>query len=112
MSMYKKIEEALNAHTPDQYLELLHPDYEFVRHQSGASLSKDEWRQVVTGMYEAMARGELHFEDIRCIYENDDILVMHHIGRFPDGTKEAILVAHQIENGKIMRTETGATPLK
>ena len=112
MSIYKKIEEALNAPTADRYLELLHSDYEFVRHQSGESLSKEEWRQVVSGMYEAMAKGELDFEDIRCIYENEEILVMHHIGLFPNGTKEAILVAHQIENGKIKRTETGATPLK
>lgn len=112
MSMFEKIQEALNASTADQHLNLLHPDYVFVRHQSGESLSKEDWKGIVTAMYEAMAEGKLSFEDHRCIYENDDVLVMHQIGQFPDGTKEAILVVHTIEDGKIVRTETGATPLK
>ena len=45
----------------------------------------------------------------RCIYENDDILVMHGIGHFPDGTKEAIMSVHILSNGKIIKTESGAT---
>ena len=45
----------------------------------------------------------------KCIYENDDILVMHGIGYFPDGTKEAIMSVHSLSNGKIIKTESGAT---
>ena len=31
------------------------------------------------------------------------------MGIFPDNTREAILEVHSIDNGKIIRTETGAT---
>jgi hypothetical protein len=31
---------------------------------------------------------------------------------FPDGTSEAVLVCFSLKDGKIVRSETGATPLK
>lgn len=51
-----------------------------------------------------MSEGKLKFEENRCIYENDDILVMH-------GKKEAIMSVHSLSNGKIVKTESGATVL-
>jgi hypothetical protein len=48
----------------------------------------------------------------RRIYENDDILVVHGINDYPDGTREAVLMALTLKDGKIRRVETGATPLK
>ena len=56
-----------------------------------------------------MREEKLKFEENSCIYENEDILVMHSIGYFPDGTKEAIMAVHTLSNGKIVRTESGAT---
>ena len=56
-----------------------------------------------------MREEKLKFEENRCIYENEDILVMHSIGHFPDGTKEAIMAVHTLSNGKIVKTESGAT---
>ena len=41
-------------------------------------------------------------------FENDDFSFTS-IGIFPDNTREAILEVHTIDNGKIIRTETGAT---
>ena len=49
--------------------------------------------------------------DQRCLYENEDILVEHSVMDFPDGTREAVLHAHMLKDGKIIRTETGATPV-
>ena len=60
-------------------------------------------------MFDAMKEEKLKFEENRCIYENEDILVMHSIGHFPDGTKEAIMAVHTLSNGKIVKTESGAT---
>ena len=37
------------------------------------------------------------------------MLVMHSIGHFPDGTKESIMTFHTLSNGKIAKTESGAT---
>ena len=46
------------------------------------------------------------------LYENDEVLVMHNMGSFPDGSKEAIMAVHTLKDGKIIRTESGATPIK
>ena len=112
MSIYEKMVKSFEDRTPDMYLDLLHPDYVFVRHQSGEEVSKEEWTLTITGMFNTMSEGKLTFSDYRCLYENDEIIVMHHMGIFPDGTKEAILVAHVLKDGKIIRTESGATPIK
>ena len=112
ISIYKKMINSLEDSTPDAYLDLLHPDYVFVRHQSGEEVSKEEWVLTINGMYSAMSEGKLTFTDYRCLYENDDILVMHHMGSFPDGTSEAIMAVHTLKDGKIIRTESGATPIK
>ncbi|MDC3063214.1 hypothetical protein OA253_01205 [Alphaproteobacteria bacterium] len=56
-----------------------------------------------------MKEGNLNFEKNRCLYENNDILVIHNVGNFPDNTKEAIIAVHTILNGKIIKTESGAT---
>ena len=112
MSIYEKMVKSFEDSTPERYLDLLHPDYVFVRHKSGEEVSKEEWVLTVNGMYSAMSEGKLIFTDYRCIYENDDILVMHHLGSFPDGTSEAIMAVHTLKDGKIIRSESGATPIK
>ena len=48
----------------------------------------------------------------RCLYENDEIMVEHSVMTFPDGTSEAVLVVNHIKAGKVIRVETGATPIK
>ncbi len=75
----------------------------------GKKVSKADRTPTVTGMFNAMSEGKLKLVENRCIYENDDILVMHGIGHFPDGTKEAIMSVHSLSNGKIIKTESGAT---
>ncbi len=112
MSVYEKMIRSLKDNALDVYSELLHPDYFFVRHQSGEEVSREKWVPVVTGMFKAMSEGKLTFFDYRCLYENEDILVVHHLGNFPDGTKEAILAVHTLQGGKIVRTESGATPIQ
>ena len=109
MSVYKNIIRSFDDCSVQSYLSLLHEDYVFIRHQSGQTVSKKEWTPVVTGMFDAMKEKKLKFEENRCIYENEDILVMHSIGHFPDGTKEAIMAVHTLSNGKIVKTESGAT---
>ena len=112
MSIYEIMVKSFEVSTPDMYLDLLDADYVFVRHQSGEEMSKEEWAHPVIGMFNTMREGKLTFSDYRCLYENNEILIMHHMGTFPDGTKEAILVAHVLKDGKIIRTESGATPIK
>tara|TARA_Y100001934_G_scaffold175372_1_gene207679 strand:+ start:55 stop:249 length:195 start_codon:yes stop_codon:yes gene_type:complete len=46
-----------------------------------------------------------------CIYENDDINVAHQIISYESGDREALMLVHQLKDGLIWRTESGATPL-
>ena len=51
-------------------------------------------------------------ENVRCIYENDDILVTHSFNTYASGDKEALLWVSCKKDGLLWRTETGATPIK
>ena len=109
MSIYQKMIKVLEECDVEGYLDLLHDDYVFVRHQSDQMVSKEDWTPTVSGMFNAMKESNLKFEKNRCLYENNEILVMHSIGNFPDGTKEAIMAVHSLLDGKIIKTESGAT---
>ena len=50
-------------------------------------------------------------ENSRIIYENDEIGVGHAFVTFKDGSRQAVLVVYTIKDGKITRSETGATNL-
>ena len=63
-------------------------------------------------MFEAKKAGSLNWETSRCLYENEDILVMHNVMGFPDGSKEAVMVVHTLKDGEILKTETGARPIE
>jgi SnoaL-like domain len=106
MSIYQAIKSAMQD--PDEYLGLLHEDFQFVRHQSGTTLDKAAMAAMIRRM---VATGRIAVHDQRCLYENGDILVEHSVMNFPDGTREAVLHVHMLKDGKIIRTETGATPV-
>ncbi|MDC1115863.1 hypothetical protein OAT37_03860 [Alphaproteobacteria bacterium] len=50
-------------------------------------------------------------ESSRCVYENDDILVMHAFMSYPDDSREAVMLVGMLKDGKVISMETGATPL-
>ena len=108
MSIYEKLDAAMENNDAEAYADLLHDDFKFVRHASNSEMSKSDWVNIITNMMES---GKVTRSNSRCIYENDDILVSHSMVSFPDGTSEAVLVCFTISNGKITRSETGATPI-
>ena len=75
-------------------------------------VSKEDWMPTVTDRFNDMKERNLTRSNNRCLYEIDDIVVHHNIGSFPDGTKEAIMAVHTLKDGKIIRTETGSTPIE
>ena len=109
MSLYSKVKAAQDAKDMEAYLACLHDDFIFVRHQSGTEISKTDWIPILTAMMESDA---LEFSKQRCLYENEDIMVEHSFMKFPDGSSEAVLVVNHLQDGKIIRAETGATPIK
>ena len=50
--------------------------------------------------------------EMRCLYENEDIMVTHSVTKFPNGTSDAVMMVSMKKDGLIWRTETGSTPLK
>ena len=108
MSLFTKIQTAITSNDAKQLDDIYHDNFEFVRHQTGTSISKDEIIDMIQKMFSS---GAVVQQEHRCLYENEDILVEHSFMQFPDGSKEAVLVYHQIVDGKIIRTETGATTI-
>jgi ketosteroid isomerase-like protein len=108
MSVFEKMNAAMDAKDVDAFLDCFHEDYEFVRHQSGTVMDRAGFGAMIHKMMDSPA---LKFENHRCLYENGEVLVEHSVMSFPDGSKEAVLEFHTLKDGKIRRTETGATPL-
>ena len=104
----RKLKPLKMQKTLQAILACLHDDFVFVRHQSGTEVTKAEWMPTVTAMMESSS---LEFSKQRCLYENSEIMVEHSFMKFPDGTAEAVLVVNHIKDGKIIRVETGATPI-
>ena len=109
MSLYEKMKAASDNRDVEAWLDCIHDDFVFVRHQTGAEMSKEEWTPMVTAM---MQSDQLEIKNQRCIYENEEILVTHSMMNFPDGTSEAVMVVNKLKDGKVIRVETGATPIK
>ncbi|MEC8423115.1 MAG: nuclear transport factor 2 family protein [Myxococcota bacterium] len=107
--LYEKMNAALEARDAEAWHDLLHDDFEFVRHQSGSSMNKDE---TIAMMRAFMASDAVQEEGRRCLYENEDILVVHSFMDFADNTREAVLVVYTKKDGRLHRSETGATKLK
>ena len=108
MSIYNPLITAFNAKDIAKVMGLYADDYVFVRHQTNSTMSKADLRAQVEYM---MASDEFKMSAERCLYENEEVLVVHRFIDFPDGSREALLMMHTLRNGKIVRTETGATPI-
>ncbi|MFL2975124.1 MAG: nuclear transport factor 2 family protein [Candidatus Thalassarchaeaceae archaeon] len=106
MGVYELLMKAMEERDAKHYIEALHDDYEFVRHQTGTTIGKSQMSEMMVSM---MANEDVVINEPRCIYENDDILVEHSVMDFPDGTTEAVMAVHTKKDGMIFRTETGAT---
>ena len=51
MSIFQKLQSSISECDLDGYLELLHSDFIFLRHQFGKELTKEEWTPTVTEMF-------------------------------------------------------------
>ena len=67
----------------------------------------DLWMERIS----AVVLSDAYAENIRCLYENDDILVVHQITNAANGSRDAFMYVFTKEDGMLTRLETGATPL-
>jgi hypothetical protein len=108
MSLYQKLKKVIEARDFEGYIELIHEDAEIVFHKSGRKLTKSEWGPMFSTM---MENPKFVTNSSRCVYENSEIMVSHNFNSYPDDTKEAVMLVCMLKDGKIIRMETGATPL-
>ena len=106
MSLFDKWWDAANSQDRSRMAELLDDSFTFIRHNTGEELNKDEFIDyLMTGIRDTVkAHGR------RLIYENDQIIVSHSVLDGPMG-KNAVMLVRLVKDGKIIRQETGSTPL-
>ena len=108
MPIYTEMEAAMRADDADRYAALLAEDFEYVRHKSHDTIDRKAMRVLLTKVWRP---GNRTIEDMRCLYENDDILVVHTILSFASGSREAAMIVHHKRGGRIVRIESGVSDL-
>ena len=108
MGIFNKFQEAWETRDITSLAECFTSDWEFHMHSSGAIIKLDEWKEFFGKM---IKNPDVKNESARLIYENEDIIVMHSIGTFPNGSKDAVMYVGLKKGGKIYKSETGSTPI-
>ena len=104
MSILEKYNKAMSEKDEAVMKEVLHDDFKFTMHASGNVLTKEDVIKWAMG-------DDINREKVRIIYENDEIGVAHSFVSFKDGSRQAVMVVYTIKDGKIIRSETGATDM-
>lgn len=108
MQLYPEMAEAMRSDDVDRYIALLDKDFEYVRHKSRDTLDRDKMADLLAKVWR---HGNRTIEDLRCLYENDDILVVHTRLAFANGSREGAMIVNFKRNGKIIRIESGVSDL-
>jgi ketosteroid isomerase-like protein len=103
MSLIQKLIDAQDNQDLKAYNEVVSEDYVWVKHSTGEEIPRDELSKWL------ISPDAPKTESCRIIYENDEIGVAHYFISFKNGSRQAVLVVYIIKDGKIIRSETGAT---
>jgi len=103
MSVVQKLIDAQDNQDLKAYNEVVSEDYVWVKHSTGEEIPRDELSKWL------ISPDAPKTESCRIIYENNEIGVAHYFISFKDGSRQAVLVVYIIKDGKIIRSETGAT---
>ena len=103
MSVIQKLIDAQDNKDLKAYNEVVSKDYVWVKHSTWEEIPRDELSKWL------ISDDAPKTESFRIIYENNEIGVAHYFISFKDGSRQAVLVVYIIKDGKIIRSETGAT---
>ena len=106
MSLIQKLYDAQENKDLEKINEILSEDYVWVQHSTGKHIPREELGKWF------MSNEAPKTDKQRIIYENDEIGVAHSFVSFKNGSRQAVLAVYIIKDGKIIRSETGATTLK
>lgn len=108
MEIYSEMAAAMRSDDVDRYVALMDEGFAYVRHKSRDTLDRVQMARLLR---EVWRDGNRTIEELRCLYENDDILVVHARLRFASGSREAAMIVNLKKDGKIVRIETGVSDL-
>ena len=103
MSVIQKLIDAQDNQDLKAYNEVVSENYVWVKHSTGEEIPRNELSKWL------ISPDAPKSENARIIYENNEIGVAHYFISFKDGSRQAVLVVYIIKDGKIIRSETGAT---
>jgi len=104
MSIIEKITKIINEGDTTAAEQLIHDDFQFLMHSSGKTLTK---KDVVAWV----GMKDVKKENVRVLFENNEVGFEHAFVSFKDGNKEAVMSYYKYKDGKILHQETGATKL-
>ena len=104
MTIIEKMSQIVNEGDTAGAEELIHDDYLFLMHASGKTLTK---KDVVSWI----GMKDVKKNNVRVLFENDEVGFEHAMVTFNDGNKEAVMSYYKFKDGKVVYQETGATKL-
>ena len=104
MSIIERITKIINEGDTAAAEQLIHDDFQFLMHSSGKTLTK---KDVVAWV----GMKDVKKENVRVLFENNEVGFEHALVSFKDGNKEAVMSYYKYKDGKILHQETGATKL-
>ena len=104
MSIIKQMEKILSEGDTAAAEQLIHDDYQFLMHSTGKTLGK---KDVVSWI----GMKDVKKENVRILFENDEVGFEHAMVTFNDGNKEAVMTYYKFKDGKVVHQETGATKI-
>ena len=104
MSIIEKMTNIVNEGDTAGAEQLIHDDFKFLMHSSGNSLTK---KNVV----EWIGKKDVKKDNVRVLFENDEVGFEHAFVSYKDGNKEAVMTYYKFKDGKVAYQETGATKL-
>ena len=100
MSIIKKMETILSEGDTAGAEQLIHDDYQFLMHSSGKTLGK---KDVVNWI----GMKDVKKDNVRVLFENDEVGFEHAMVTFNDGNKEAVMTYYKFKDGKVVGRATG-----
>ena len=104
MSIIKQMEKILSEGDTAAADQLIHDDYKFLMYSTGKTLGK---KDVVSWI----GMKDVKKENVRVLFENDEVGFEHAFVSYKDGNKEAVMTYYKFKDGKVVYQETGATKL-
>ena len=104
MSIIEKMTKIVNEGDTAGAEQLIHDDFKFLIHLSGNTLSKKD-------VVEWIGKKDVKKDNVRVLFENNEVGFEHAMVTFNDGNKEAVMSYYKFKDGKVFHQETGATKL-